>query len=383
MAVSDVAFPLAKPFRALRFDPEVAGRIDDLVAPPWDVIPDDRLQALVERNAYNVIRLIRPLDPEVAAQRLADWTARGILVREQKPAVWRIEEEFTGPDGKRRSRHGLVARVRLAEYDEGVVLPHERIFPAAAETRLRILRATRTKLSPVLMLHDGPPAPTLERPPDIVAHLDETTSRLWRIDDPIAIGEALSSVAAPLVIADGHHRYDSARRFHLEQAGEESAYVLAVLVSHADPGLTIFPTHRLVSGSVPELNSGFRLSSLTGPPAEALERLEDLPRDHPAFVVMQSGRTVLVEAEPSAEALERLDVTALERLQLENVTFTPSLAEVENALETGRAAAAFLVRAPTVAEVQEIARARQTMPEKSTYFYPKLTSGLLFSPFDE
>jgi uncharacterized protein (DUF1015 family) len=379
----DAPAPLAKPFRALRFDQAVAGSIDDLIAPPWDVIPEERLRQLVARSPYNVIRLIRPLEPEVAAARIADWTKQGVLRRETAPAVWAIEEEFTGPDGVQRVRHGLAARVRLVDYSEGIVLPHERIFPAAAETRLRILRATRTKLSPVLMLHDGPSLPAPERDPDLVAHLDDTTTHLWRVDDPVAIERVLASVAAPLVIADGHHRYDSALRFHREQPGEETAYVLAVLVSHEDPGLTIFPTHRLVSGSVPELNGRLRVSPLGEAPSEAFARLQRLPRDHPAFVAVRPEETLLAEAAPSEDALERLDVSALDRLGLEGVSFTPSLAEVEDALRSGRAAAAFLVRAPTVDEVQDIARAGRTMPEKSTYFYPKLTSGLLFSPFDE
>ena len=383
MASTGPEAPLAKPFRALRFDPSVAGSIDDLVAPPWDVISDDRIRELVARNLYNVIRLIRPLEPEVAASRIAEWTKEGVLVREAVPAVWVSEEEFTGPDGVSRARHGVVARVRLADYSEGIVLPHERIFPASAETRLRILRATRIKLSPVLMLHDGPALPVPERGPDLVAQLDQTTTRLWRVDDRAGIEAVLASVVGPLVIADGHHRYDSALRFHREQPGEETAYVLAVLVSHEDPGLTIFPTHRLVSGPVPELNGALRLSQLGDAPPEAFARLERLPRDHSAFVAVRANATVLAEAPPSDDALERLDVSALERLGLEGVSFTPSLVEVEDALRSGRADAAFLVRAPTVDEVQDIARGGRTMPEKSTYFYPKLTSGLLFSPFDE
>ncbi len=189
---------------------------------------------------------------------------------------------------------------------------------------------------------------------------------------------------SPFVIADGHHRYDAALRFHEEQRTDETGWVLAVLVSRQDPGLTIFPTHRLVSGAVPELNGEFRVSPVSGSPGEALERLELVPRDRPGFVVVRPGEVSLVEgAAPASEPLERLDVTAVDRLPLEGVTYTPSLREAEAAIGDGRARAAFLVRAPTVAEVQAIARAGQTMPEKSTYFYPKLASGLLFSPFDE
>lgn len=373
-----------KPFRALRFDLETAGPLDDLVAPPYDVIPRGVLARYTERSPNNVVRLIRPHEPELAAARLREWVRDGILVREARPAIWRIEESFTGPDGIPRTRHGLVARIRLEPYEHGVVLPHERIFPGPAASRLRLLRTTRTKLSPVLLLHDGAPTPSLERPPDLEAELDGTTTRLWRIDDPAAAAAAAATVASPLVIADGHHRYDAALRFHAEERTDETGWVMAVLVSREDPGLTIFPTHRLAAGAVPALNGEFRVSLLGGGLSEGLERLALVPRDRPGFVLARPGEVALAErARPVSGLLERLDVTAVDRLPLEGVTYTPSLREAEAAIGDGRACAAFLVRAPTVAEVQAIARAGETMPEKSTYFYPKLASGLLFSPFDE
>lgn len=376
--------PLVKPFRALRFDLAVAGPLDDLVAPPYDVIPPGELDRYTGRSPNNVVRLIRPHEPELAAERLHEWTRSGVLVRDERPAIWRIEEAFTGPDGIRRTRHGLVARIRLEPYERGVVLPHERIFPGPTASRLRLLRATRAKLSPVLLLHDGAPAPAVERSPDLEAELEGTTTRLWRIDDPDGIRAAAATVSAPLVIADGHHRYDAALRYHAEEGTRESGRVLAVLVSREDPGLTIFPTHRVVAGTVPELNGEFRVSPVGGGPREGLERLALVPRDHPGFVLVRPGEVVLAErTEAPAEPLERLDVTAVDQLPLEGVTYTPFLQEAESAVDDGRARAAFLVRAPTVAEVQAIARAGQTMPEKSTYFHPKLASGLLFSPFDE
>jgi uncharacterized protein (DUF1015 family) len=376
--------PLLKPFRALRYDVQTAGPLDTLVAPPWDVIPAARLEQLVARNPHNVIRLIRPFESEIAGERLREWVASGILVREERPAVWRIDEEYVGPDGARRTRHGLVARVRLVPYDQGVVLPHERIFAGPAETRLGLLRATRTKLSPVLMLHDGAPAEPVPGPPDLEARLDDTVTRLWRLDDPVVIEAAVGSVTGPLVIADGHHRYDAALRFHAESGTPETGYVMAVLVSRDDAGLEIFPTHRLAQGPVPPLNGAFRLVELDGSVEAAFERLAAASREHPAFVLVRRGGVTLAElAESPTDPLERLDVSALDRLPLESVTFTPSLREAAAAVESGRASAAFLVRAPTVREVEAIARAGRTMPEKSTYFYPKLLSGLLFSPFDE
>jgi uncharacterized protein (DUF1015 family) len=379
-----MAPPLLKPFRALRYDVSTAGPLDRLVAPPYDVISPELMARLVESSPYNVIRLIRPYEYDVAGERLREWSAEGVLVREDRPAVWRIEEEYVGPDGQRRLRRGVVARVRLEPYDRGVVLPHERIFATHTATRLELLRATRTKLSPVLLLHDGPPSPPASGPPDLEARLDDSVTRVWRIADPAAIEAETLAVQGPLVIADGHHRYDAALRFHAEEGTEETAYVLAVLVSASDPGLTIFPTHRLVAGSVPQLNGDLHITPIVGGALEGIERLGTVSRDHPAFVLVRPGDVSLAEViHPSGDPVERLDVAALDRLDLDVVSFTPSLREAEDAVVTGRAAAAFLVRAPTIAQVEEIARAGRTMPEKSTYFFPKLTSGLLFSPFDE
>ncbi len=374
---------LAEPFRALRYDPEVAGPLDRLIAPPWDVISKEDGDRLAASSPYNVIRLIRPREPAEAGLRLAEWTAAGVLRREVRPAVWRLEEEFVGPDGVSRTRAGLVARVRLEPYEAGVVLPHERIFPAQSERRLKLLRATRTKLSPVLALHDGPAPTAVAGPPELEASLGGSIARLWRVDDPDEIEAAVAAVKAPLVIADGHHRYDAALRFHLEDGSAGTSHVLTVLVSAQDEGLTIFPTHRLVEGEPPLLNGDLRLTSVPGGAREGLARLDALGRDHPAFVVVSPGEVVLAEAPEAGDPLERLDVAAVDRLALEHVAFTPSVADAEAAVASGRAGAALLVRAPTVAEVQEIARSGRTMPQKSTYFYPKLASGLLFSPFDE
>jgi uncharacterized protein (DUF1015 family) len=373
---------LVKPFRALRYDTAAVGPLDALVAPPYDVIPEESLGRLAATNPYNIVRLIRPQEPELAARRFRAWQAEGVLVREARPAVWRLEEEFVGPDGVPRIRSGLVARVRVEPFERGLVLPHERTFAGPTESRLGLIRALRAKLSPVLLLHQGPPPPPPpDRPADLAATLEGTTSRLWRVD--AAGAEALTAqVMAPLVIADGHHRYTAALRYHVERGDEASAYVLAVLVSRDDAGLEIFPSHRLAA-AVPELD-GARTCEVPAEPGAALARLGAVGRDHPAFVLLTRGHAVLAETDPVGEGpLGRLDVSALETLTLTGVSYTASAAEAAVAVETGAAAAALLVRAPTVAEVDEVARAGLVMPQKSTYFFPKLTSGLLISPLDE
>jgi uncharacterized protein (DUF1015 family) len=374
--VSWPAVPLLKPFRALRYDVGAAGPLDDLVAPPYDIITPEVHARLLARSPWNAVRVVRPDPPEEAAVALADWRGRGILVREERPAVWLLEEEFTGPDGVRRTRRGFAARVRLEPYEAGVVLPHEHTFAAPKEARLRLFRAARTKPSPIFLLHHGT-APAPEGEPQIVAELDGVVSRVWRMDDPASVADVLAGVEEPLLIADGHHRYETAVRFHEEDGSEETAHVLAVLVGKDDEGLEIFPTHRLTGGTVPELDGRFRLTPLAGP-EEASAALGAAPRDRAAFVLVGPQGSALVEAEERG-----LDTALVDALPLERVAYTPSEAEAKRAVASGEATAAFLVRAPTVEQVEASARAGERMPPKSTYFFPKLTSGLLFSPFDE
>jgi uncharacterized protein (DUF1015 family) len=374
--VSWPAVPLLKPFRALRYDAETAGPLDELVAPPYDVITPEAHERLLARSPWNVVRIVRPDDPDEAARELAEWQRNGVLVREARPAVWLLEEKYTGPDGVRRTRRGVAARVRLRPYGDGVVLPHEGTFSAPKEARLRLLRATRVKPSPIFLLHHGS-APTPKGDPDLAAELDGVASRLWRLDDPAAIEDALAGIAGPLLIADGHHRYESALRFYEEEGSEETAHVLAVLVGLDDDGLEIFPTHRVIAGRIPELDGQFRQTPLERRD-DAQAALAAVGRDHPAFVLLRADGASLVEGSEQA-----LDTALVDSLPLSEVAYTASAAEAERAVASGEATAAFLVRPPTVEQVEEFARAGVRMPPKSTYFFPKLTSGLLLAPFDE
>jgi uncharacterized protein (DUF1015 family) len=371
-AASLAGMPLVKPFRALRYAAEAA-ELDALVSPPYDVISPQLQERLLATSPYNSVRLVRPEEPEQAARLLEEWKSEGILVREGEPSAWLLEEDFAGPDGAARTRCSIVARVALEPYESGIVLPHERSFPKPMRGRLHVLRATRTKLSPILLMHDGPgPDEHPDRPPDLEATLDGVTSRLWRVDTA-----ALDRLGPPLFIADGHHRYEAARSFHEEEGSEETAHVLAALVSTSDPGLAILPTHRLTEGAPPELDGTFRLTPANGA-EDAVRRLAALPRETAAFALLRPESVVVAQSDEAS-----LDTALVDRFRLGDVRFTPSAIEAERAVVEGEAGAAFLVRAPTVEQVEAAALAGERMPEKSTYFYPKLASGLLFSPFDE
>jgi len=370
--------PHLKPFRALRYDPGTVGPLDAVVSPPHDVVTPDRREALVTASPYNAVRLLNPESPAEAARLIGAWRDEGVLVRETEPAVWILEETFPGLDGGTRTRRGLVARVELLPYSSGQVLPHERTFERQKDARLELLRAVRMKLSPVFLVHEGASPTIPERAPDMEATLDGVTSRVWRIAGDDAIAEALGRVDGRLLIADGHHRYETALAYHEEQGTEESGYVLSTLVSHDDDGLEILPTHRLVSGEPPELDSSFRLTDIEQSAEAGTAALAGLDRDHPAFVLLRRDSAQLADSEGA-----ELDTAVIDRLPLEDVRYTPSAVAAEEAVRGGRADAAFLVRAPTLDQVSAVARAGELLPEKTTYFFPKLTSGLVFSPFDE
>jgi uncharacterized protein (DUF1015 family) len=364
---------LVKPFRALRYAAGAAGPLDDLVCPPYDVVSPGLQARLLEKSPHNAIRLVRPEKPEDAARLLEEWKRDGILVREDEPAVWLLQEDFVGPDGVARTRRSLVARTALEPYERGIVLPHERSFPKPRRGRLRLLEATRTKLSPILQLHDGPgPLAAADRAPDLEATLDGVRSRLWRLP-----ADSAGGIGTPLVIADGHHRYEAALAFHEEDGSEETGHVLAAIVSATDPGLTILPTHRVSSAAAPDIDGSFELIPVAGA-ADALDTLDELPRDRAAFALLRPDGAVVARAGEAG-----LDTAVVDRFALEGVRFTPSAAEAARAVDAGEARSAFLVRAPTVEQVETLARTGERMPEKSTYFYPKLAAGLLFAPFDE
>src|ERR1700760_1181173 len=251
-----------QPLRALHYDPAIAGPLQDVVAPPYDVIDSEQRAALIERSPNNVIAVDLPQgepDPYTAArEQFERWQEHGVIVRDEQPAIWAHTQDYTGPDGQRRTRRGFFCRVRIEGYGPGRVRPHERTHPGPKEDRLRLTRATRANISPIFSLFSDPrnaawnalaPA-TADQPWADVTDADGTRHRLWRVTEPAAIAAVQAATAdAELLIADGHHRYETMDAYAEEVGGEgEHRYILMCLVALQDPGLTIFPTHRLVRG---------------------------------------------------------------------------------------------------------------------------------------
>jgi uncharacterized protein (DUF1015 family) len=369
-----------RPYRAVRYDEERAGPIGSLLALPYDVIGSEDRERYLAASPYNVVRLIVPDSAEEAARLFREWQRDGVLVQEEQDAIWWLRQDYEGPDGIRRTRQGLVASLRVEPYETGIVRPHERTYPEPKRSQLELLRAVRASLSPILLLYDDPdcrPRNALEPlavgGPVFEAVDGTSVNRLWRIIDRDAIQAAAAALRdQSLVIADGHHRYETALAYHDEERSESSAYTMAVLANTHGEGLTIFPTHRVYREL--STNGDFPVMRPTAAPLEALSELEQLPRDRPAFVLYERGGTWIVEA-PGERVV---DTAVVDRLAADGVRYTPRAEEAVALVDSGEAQAACLLRAPTIEQVTAIARAGETMPQKSTYFYPKLLSGLLF-----
>ncbi|MFL5958953.1 MAG: DUF1015 family protein [Gaiellaceae bacterium] len=350
---------VVRPFRALRYDEDVAGPLESLVAPPYDVIGPEQRVELRGRSAFNVVHLTLPDSEDEAAASLVEWRAQGALALDSDSACWWLAQEYVGPDGVARRRDGFVAALRLEPYERRVVLPHERTHAGPKEERLRLLRATRTQLEPLFFLWDGMIELDGLGEPDVAADEGGVASQLWRLDAEFSEALVTELADAQLLIADGHHRYETALAFHEEDASEASAWVLAVIVPTGQEGLTIFPTHRVAESA----------GSASGTPL-------DSPGDElPGPVLYREGRYELL-------AGDGLDPEVVERAAPRGVTYTPLREEAVAAVDRGEAEAAFLLRPTRIEDVWEVARRGDVMPQKSTFFYPKLTSGLLFLPLD-
>ncbi len=352
------------PFRAIRY----ANPTPTVTAPPYDVLTAELRDAYRSGDPHNVVHLTLNESEDEAGRLFRTWLEEGVLVQDDEPAFWALSQDYVGPDGVARRREGLVASLRVEPYETGSVLPHERTHAGPKESRLRLLRAARAQLEPIFLLYDGEPAVLVpEREPDLAAD----GSLLWRVPGD-GVAEAFADVQ--LLIADGHHRFETAVAYAAEEGTPQSARMMVVLVSTSDPGLEIFPTHRLFRGhadALPPAGVGD-----TASPAAAVERLGRLPYDSAHAVGYRRGATFPVVGESG-----ELDVELVDRLiGHEDIAYTADLDQAVGRVDAGEFDGAFLLRATRIEDVFDRARRGEVMPQKTTYFFPKLTSGLLFHP---
>lgn len=427
-----------RPFRGLRYNSSKIKDLAPVLCPPYDIISSADQQRFHEKSPYNVIRLEQALaeGPEEkyssSACLLKQWREEGVLQPEAQPAFYLHQHQFTF-QGKKWQRRGLMTRVRLEGRDTGGVRPHEGTLAAPKNDRLRLLRACQANISPIFALYQDESnqlsallAAQENRPPTALASADSGEShQLWAISDPELMTRLQSSFKSlSLYIADGHHRYETAltyreeRRRSLPSFNEEEAFnfVMMTLVDTSDPGLLILPVHRLVRGVAPEAMAGLKDKlrslfhieehALGGADVSRLERLLGAMKQRgqtemtmglyglepDIFLLLSRREAPPVELMPphATPAYRNLEVAVLRHLVLEDMlemeedklTYTPLAAEALGQVTSGKYQLAFFLNPLAVDKLQAVADVGERLPGKSTYFYPKLPTGLVINPLE-
>ncbi len=421
-----------RPFQALHYDLAKVGSLDAVAAPPYDVIDAAGRARLLERSPYNAVAidLPKPFDPAdpasdpagdpyaEAARTIEAWRDEGALVADSEPTIWALTQDYTAPDGSSHSRHAILARVRVEDYESGGIRPHERTHPGPLQDRLELTRASGYNLSPIFSLSSEDAWPLVE--PALAAEpwgeaTDETgtVNRVWRVADPAVhavVSERLAD--AELLIADGHHRYETARAYRDEVGGEgPHNYTLMALTGLDDPGLTVFPTHRLLSGFAEDPERQRRLGSGLRELFEVSEvdreQLDPAGEEGVGVFGLYDGfhrqafRLRLKDTaeldrrlDGKPEPYRRLDSAILETLVLKGLAgmedgdidarrgleYAKSVPDALALVEDGSFDVAFIQRPVPIEQVRAVAATAENMPPKSTYFFPKVMTGIAFNP---
>ncbi len=412
-----------KPFRALRYT-DKAGSTATLTCPPYDIISEEQRKKFLNENPYNVIRLELPKGSspyEQAGRDLGDWLNAGILKQDTDGGLYIYEEEFTAY-GQKKKVKGFICLVKLEEFSKGIILPHEETLSKAKEDRFNLMKATSCNFSQIYSLYMDEENKTMDRinalssgRPRYEFSDGEVTHRMWLVNDKLAV-KAISDdfTDRKLYIADGHHRYETAlnyrswRRENGTADGSED-YVMMMLVNMENDGLVVFPTHRLINGI--ENFDGEKLLQSCEAYFDVIprENISEIPANLDALyrqgkkafayyagedkwhLIILKDENIMEEILPGrSEAYRGLDVSVLHSLILEkllgidrenmanqkNLAYTRSFEEAINAVKGGSAQCAFILNPTRVTEIRDVAAAGEKMPQKSTYFYPKLITGL-------
>ncbi|HUN64601.1 MAG TPA: DUF1015 domain-containing protein [Bacteroidota bacterium] len=418
-----------KPFRGYCYNTDRI-RLDDVVAPPYDVISPLRRDNLYRRSPYNCIRLILGREPDPygsAARCFTSWKNEGILLRDPLPAVYLLAQKFRRTDGEEAVRTGIIAACRLEEFGAGTVFPHERTLSTPREDRRKLLDATGALFSQIFGLYDDTGgavrrmlAPVMAGPPDLRAEFDGVENSVWKATDQgLLLGLQTAIADQKVVIADGHHRYETALEYArhcrtgnpVHTGTEAYNFVPMFLTPVHDRGLAVLPTHRLISGVrnfsaeqfLMDLGKGFLVEKADG--MDAVLRAVAIPSDPPRIGLILGGGNsfhLLTPGTSRGRAVRSAMADALDVVVLERNVFTSLLGmtqsdiqkkkyleyekdpgECRTAVEQGFAQAAFLLQPPVIDRIKSVAEAGVVLPQKSTYFYPKLLSGVITYTFSE
>ncbi|PQV64174.1 putative conserved protein, DUF1015 family [Abditibacterium utsteinense] len=417
------------PFRGLRYDTSKT-ELSNAICPPYDVIKGAARDELIARDAHNVVAIelaarygeqATPEQYQACGQLLQQWKADGTLKRDDS-AYYIYEQEFALPSGEIRKRRGIMGALTLEEFGKGVQ-PHEHTMSGPKADRLNLLRALRTNTSPIFgLVADGDGwinglinDVVLSAPSCQASDAEGITHRLWVMcEDEIVNGFEAAFENESILIADGHHRYETALNYFKETGAEnggESA-VMMLCVSMQDEGLVVLPTHRVaknvsdaeVAALPAKLAEFFEVEPFSGDANALLQQLNSIDSKQNAlgmhlrgqsYLLKRKANSALPDASKSA-AYNALDVAVLGGLILEkglgidaakvaaggHIAYTIDALEAVRQVEVGEGAAAFLLRETPVTQVQEVADAGDKMPQKSTYFYPKLATGMVLRPLD-
>ena len=406
--------PELRPFRGVRYTP--MGPLKELVCPPYDIIsPADQVR-LHERHPYNAVRIELPFSEgrrpaeryERANRQFREWLESGVLVTDTTPSMYVYRQDYVTAHGERGRVAGVIGALRLEAFgrDTGV-LPHERTMPGPIEDRLTLLRACPVNISPIYAIYrgEGRLAPFLDslgnRPPD-ARFTDDTGTlhRLWAIGLPAEIDMLSTAMATgPLVIADGHHRYETALAYHAEQDGTPGGHdsVMCFCVDADAEDLVVFPFHRAIKGAARtnevkerllERFAGRHVQGDVGDPlghATGSHPMEFILEDE-AILIEVPVEQVMAKLGARSEAWRSLDVVALHEVVLpqvfpegmHDIVFTKEAEEVTRLVRAEGWSAGVLLRPPHAADVFEVARSGERMPQKASYFWPKALTGLVF-----
>ncbi|MFQ5431608.1 MAG: DUF1015 domain-containing protein [Nitrospinota bacterium] len=424
--------PNITPLRGLRYD-AAAGPLENLLAPPYDVIKPDMQENLYKKSEYNIVRLILgkklPDDNEQenrysrAAATLNEWIANSILVREGKPAIYVYAQTFD-VFGEKKTRVGFIARKRLEEFG-GSVHPHEKTLSGPKTDRLNLTRACKCNFSQIFGIYTEKEKVTerllseiTKNPPDMEAVTEDSIlHRIWAVTDEEWI-KSLSDIMQNknILIADGHHRYETALNYLRENSSgtktpEDLKYVMMYFTNTESEGLTVFPTHRVIhnvrglnlESFFKNMKNDFDIEKLPSANGQRNESTEQAivsrmknANGHVFGLYSGNGNYSLLTYKPKKEVsvLDKLDVGVLHGRLLEpilgigakelaaqsNVSYTIDVAEAAARVDSGSSQLAFFLNSTPVEQMRDVAEAGLTMPQKSTYFYPKLISGLVINP---